>query len=504
MIRFSTKSKFTVVLILFLFAFQNESNAQVPENEKADFCFDLQLNKVFDDPLLQLMLPKFMSAYVARNTKDFPTPVVKRIFGAYGFSPDLKFPMVETPGNLRIHFQTFDENGVKVLAHFFKLNGKKETIRGKELLVSTKFPMKLYFETRSPKELIAYTSGYVNDKSLLSLFGKSLSEAWKKQDAKKPVRISFGVKEKQNAIQTIMKRMERWGTKNMIGFYGVLEGADAANFFWDPDATVGKELFGLHVFGDQENIEPSSKKALASVKSWLNAKRSLFELLKEDPVGNKFVKEFESGMQIRSESGVQRLSVLTANSSADMHKKIYFALRRMSSFQPLVYSFLRARDYEKEYGKYPFGGDDAKNWRLKLIDLMKSKERYFGPNPNAGFMIELFGFWSPKSNFIYVPLPEFAGKTWSKSDIANPEQTIALMYFEPAVDWRSKDNPTIDEILRFVKKFDGPVVPVVTYNGDVRCFRSDIDKATLMELLSASKKTIEGLEKELRDIPEGL
>ena len=461
--------------LLFLATMVPLATAQtdLPNEDKAVFCLDVQVNKILESKLAESLGEEMVQEITEGMDLPVPAENYVRIFGLMGAPNSMQEAMgsKEIPFNMMFEFQMVDAESAKELFEFMQLDPEtSQEIDGVKYLSPPPFaPQNIIAGITNETTVVFGTKDFVLAGSRMDLFSEELKKSWGRHTVDLPLRASLEMVSKADLIAEAVTMGGEGAPPFMAPMLGLVDNFESLNLTLD---LSGEELLALRGLGksdtDAEELRGGLNGLLGMAK--LGASGMQAELQKAPKAAamlDGVMKDLNTsgegrevniiiGRPAEMEAGVTELLVMTRAAAK--------VTARQNNLRQVL---LAIHNHDSAFNKMPFEADESKpSWRVAVKPFL-----FAGSDEG---MSEVFGEDGENAMIAHVRTEKLVTGFGDVSD--GTSNTICLVEVKKGIPWKTNKDVTPDQVVEMVKSLeDGEVIFAGFYDASVQTLTSDMD-----------------------------
>ena len=530
-----------VILPLLLASFTLTSamaQSDLPDDQKAICCFDLQVDKLLASDWVKAIGPDAMKQIKREMDLPLPPEKFKRIFGVVGapnnmeevmsmvqesapkvkgkgegkqgFTPPPKAK--DLPFGMLFQYELVDAQSANEMFGSLQFDpNSRQEINGVQYFSPPSFaPQNVIAGIKDKTKVVFGTKKYVLASSPKVLFSDSLKKIWGQRSDKAPARLSLEMMSKADFVKELVEMGRQFAPPEAKAMLDLVDHVESLNLMIDPS---GKELVALHGLGknDEGSVE---------LREGVNGLLALARFASAGPISKmqekapKTVEMMKSITNDLKASGEGRQVNVVVNrpegmKAAVMELKaaVMIATNIAQKKIDLRIVVLAMHNYASTTLELPFKDDPDRrhvglSWRASVLPFVEElsisdrldMKKGSGEEPNKAFadkMPKVFGTDGKNSTIVFVRTEEVPKDL---SDITDgTSNTICMVEFPQGVAWLENKDVTPAQVIEMVKNLkEGEARAAAFYDGSVWTLRAGMDTELLQKLLTpAGGETID-------------
>lgn len=531
------KRLLSILLLIAAFVPVAKAQSDLPEDKKAIFCVDIQVNKLLESELADSLGDEMVGQILKGMDLPIEGKKFTRIYGLIG-GPDSLDEMMGTAPSEKMEVtdpsldgsgtkEALDGSGTKEAMEDFEDGGFEDG----EFNGQPDVPLNLLFEFKvvdasAAKELfqsmsldensgqeingVTYYSpprfapqnlvgGIVDETTVVfgtkefvfaegsrkNLFSRELQKTWSRSQQDLPLRASLELVSKAAMISEAIEAVEESGDLKFIlpfdpaPMLSMIGNVESINLSAD---LSGPELLAIRGFGKDdagaEDLRTNLNGLLGIAKIMGGGmKPQLQELPNASTMMDGLLKDLNTTGEGREVNLVigrpEKFEEGISELLVMAREQAQISIRQNNLRQVL----LAVHNYETSLGKFPFEeGEDKKSWREEL-------EPHLFHFSVEGEMPDVYGSDGENSMIALVrsnPIPKDFG------DIRDgTTNTICMVEVKTGIPWKSNQDITPDQVVEMVKNLEeGEVIFAARYDASLMTLTSETDLETLKAMLT--------------------
>ena len=458
----------------------------MPEEDKAIFCLDVQVNKILESKLVESLGEEMVQQITEGMELPVPAEKYVRIFGLMGAPNSMEevnnSDGKEMPFNMMFEFQMVDAESAKELFEFMQLDPEtSQEIDGVTYLSPPPFaPQNIIAGIPNETTVVFGTKDYVLAGNRVDLFSDELTKTWGRHQADLPVRAALEMVSKADLISEAVAEGEQSAPPFMAPMLDLVDNFESLNLTVD---LSGEELLALRGLGkndaDAEELRGGLNGLLGMAK--LGAGGMQAELQgspKAAAMVDGLVKDLNTsgegrevniiiGRPAEMEAGINELLVI-----ARTRAKIVTRQNNMRQVMLAIHNFDAANQ------KMPFEADETKpSWRVAIQPFLWDE--------SGEAMPEVYGADGENSVIAHVRTENLVQGFGDVSD--GTTNTICLVELKEGIPWKKNQDVTPDQVVAMVEALEeGESITAGFYDASIQTLTSDMDADTIRAMCTPS------------------
>ena len=494
------KRLFLTLLLLVSMAPVAIAQTDLPDDKKAIFCFDVQVDKILNSKLAETLGPEMIDQM--SQGMESPVPIQKyvRIFGMMGAPNSIQdmifdgpnekkevmedgFPVEkdmeefempkqpDLPLNMFFEFQMVDAESARELLDMMQLdkNSARE-IDGVEYLSPPPFaPQNIIAGITNETRVVMGTKDYVLASNRMDLFSDELFKAFERHQADLPIRASLEMISKADLIAEAVEMGGQGAPPFMAPMLGLVDNFESLNLAVD---LSGPELLALRGIGksdtDAEELRGGLNGLLGMAKL---AGGGIDAQLQGTPAAAAMVKGMMNDLNTSGEGREvniiigrpENMEVAVNELMVMAQAQAKIAMRQNNMRQ----NMLAILNYESTNQAFPFEADESEpSWRVRIEPFLF--------NLKEGSMPESFGSDGENSMVAHVRTEKLVQTYADITDGAS--NTICLVEVKQGIPWKSNQDVSPEQVVEMVQGLaEGEVIVAARYDASIMILSADSD-----------------------------
>ena len=494
------KRLFLTLLLLVSMAPVAIAQTDLPDDKKAIFCFDVQVDKILNSKLAETLGPEMIDQM--SQGMESPVPIQKyvRIFGMMGAPNSIQdmifdgpnekkevmedgFPVEkdmeefempkqpDLPLNMFFEFQMVDAESARELLDMMQLdkNSARE-IDGVEYLSPPPFaPQNIIAGITNETRVVMGTKDYVLASNRMDLFSDELLKAFERHQADLPIRASLEMISKADLIAEAVEMGGQGAPPFMAPMLGLVDNFESLNLAVD---LSGPELLALRGIGksdtDAEELRGGLNGLLGMAKL---AGGGIDAQLQGTPAAAAMVKGMMNDLNTSGEGREvniiigrpENMEVAVNELTVMAQAQAKIAMRQNNMRQ----NMLAIHNYESTNQAFPFEADESEpSWRVRIEPFLF--------NLKEGSMPESFGSDGENSMVAHVRTENLVQNFGNITD--GSSNTICLVEVKNGIPWKLNQDVSPDQVVEMVQGLaEGEVIVAARYDGSTMTLSADSD-----------------------------
>ncbi len=507
--------KIMMFVIAGMLMFSSVSFAQESLNDsnRANFVFDVDLEKLRKDPLLKMFPIEAMIEEERMLPPDMDIKVVSRIYGAVRVPNSIgevmrMGPDSDVPADFFVRIIFNDSEKLAELYDEIAERARKVEKDGKTYLKAPEGEGggNLAICKLDDKTVEVGTESYLylSDRKVAT---KPLMSLWSKSDSGTPIRFAGDLDSARKFIKEFTQMameeapMGREGTDFLEEAIKFVNDISQFSVAFDPSGNTM-----LKVVSESKDAAAAEKVA-ESVNGLLYLARVGGKVgIKQMPIKDKKAVGAMVGIvdQLRAKQSGKSVAMTIDRPDGfdDAVKGLLVEVRkaqikteRMNNFRQFA---IAIHIYHDSYRQMPFnvvgrsGQNEDLSWRVRILPFMEFNRIYEQMDVSEGWDSETNKAWASKMPKMMGDDGKNTRVCWVKSDVKRfssirdgTSNTIMLIENPAGVPWTQNKDVTPDEVVKMVQGLkDGQEIVVAMYDASCRMIDNKIDSETLKALLT--------------------
>lgn len=525
-----------VILTLLLTSFTLTSamaQSDLPDDQKAVCCFDLQVEKLLASDLAKTLGPDTMEQIKQNMDLPIPPEKFKRIFGLMGapnsmeevmsMRPEPAPPKImekgkgeqaftlppkanDLPFGMLFEFELVDAQSANELFASMLLDpNSRQEINGVQFFSPPSFaPQNIIAGIKDKTKVVFGTKNYVLASSPRVLFSDSLKKTWGQRSNSAPARLSLEMMSKADLVKELVEMGRQFAPPEAKAMLDLVEHVESLNLMIDPS---GEELVALHGLGknDEGSVElREGVNGLLALARFASA-GPMSQMQEKAPKAARMMKSITNDLKASGEG--RQVNVVVNRPEGmkaavmELKEATMIAANIAQKKNDLRQVVLAMHNYASTTGELPFkDAPDRRHvglsWRASVLPFVEElaisdhldMKKSSGEEPNKAFadkMPKVFGTDGKNSTIVFVRTEEVPKDL---SDIRDgTSNTICMVEFPQGVAWLENKDVTPAQVIEMVKNLkEGESRAAAFYDGSVWTLRAGMDTELLKKLLTPS------------------